>query len=605
MGCVLAITNHYNFRTAAGDYGLYNFSFWDFAHFHVHSAPMYGIYTHQPLNLMDDHFSITLFYLIPFYWLFNWPTSTYTLALIQVLFLLLGAWSVYKLVLLKSKETWLGVIAVLYYFLLYGHFGVYSGDFNIGVIAACMVPLFIYLFEIKRFVAATVIFVLILLSKEIMPIWFVFIMLVLIIEHRKERPIVKKGLLYLVGSAIVFALIFKVFIPLIHRDGTTYSLFNYSNLGPDPAHALLFMLSHPIKTCSLLFANTSGNVAYDGVKQEFYLVYLISGGFVLMYRPKYFLFFLPLILEKMLNDDPSRWSIELHYSIEIVTLLPLAAFYTIGDFKNKHLKYGFAFLLCLLAGGMTFYKLDATNHAMKWSDATKENILHKHFFNPEYNVKEIYDALSLIPADAKVSASGRILPHLSQRLHIYQFPDVQDADYIAVFTFRDYFLMGDSGYTKGINDYIFKSNWDVIKHSYDFVLFKKQPNHLNPADIITYNCQKHLDSVVSCLLNPNLNLWLNNSGNLYFLKEPNKHESMRQFTCNAEKVTARGDSLIASDNSRINLQGTITDEKVRNGKHSIRLKFSVPFGLTSSSSHVKPGDIVILVFGVIRLKAKG
>jgi|GEM_PF-277027 len=604
MGFTLAIGNHYYLRSACADYGLYNFSLWDFAHFHVHSAPMYGVYTHGYLSIVDDHFSIVLFCLVPFYWLFNWLTATYTLALIQVVFMMIAAWAVFKLVLLKTNEMWLAVLSVLYYYLLYGHFSVFSGDFNIGVIACCLVPIFLYLFETKRFVAATIVFVLTMLSKEIMPIWFVFIMLVLMIDHRKEKPIIKKSLLYLAGSVVIFVIIFKVFIPLIHRDGTPYSLFNYAVLGPDPAHAFIFIISHPIKVLCMLFTNTSGNNYFDGVKQEFYLVYLISGGFVLIFRPQYLLFFFPLILEKMLNDDPSRWSIEAHYSIETVTLLPLAVFFILGNIKSRNIKYAGAFLVCFLTGSMTVYKLHSSNHGLKWTNTVKENILSKRFFKPDYDVKEIHRELNLIPADAKVSASEHILPQLSERLFIYQFPDVQDADYIAVFALKDYYQIPDSAYRNFVHKYIFSPDWDVIAHTHDFILFKKQPNHVQPANIVALDWSGlSQDSIVNCLLNPNLNLWLDNSDKMYFIKEPNVHKQMTQYTCDMEKVSTDGDSLTASNNAKLQLQGTLTTEKARSGTHSVRLKFSVPFGLTNPLPHIKPGDIIAL--SVWRYSPKG
>jgi hypothetical protein len=41
-------------------------------------------------------------------------------------------------------------------------------------------------------------------------------------------------------------------------------------------------------------------------------------------------------------------------------------------------------------------------------------------------------ALRLIPADASVSAQTGLLPHLSERVEIHEFPDVEAAAFVAV-----------------------------------------------------------------------------------------------------------------------------------------------------------------------------
>src|SRR5581483_4620763 len=101
------IANHYYFRSYTLDYGIFNYTLWDYAHFHNTPAVMYTPIEKHPMALTETHFSDTLFCLVPFYWLLNWLTGTYTLILIQVAFILFGAWGVYKLVEMKSGNSWL------------------------------------------------------------------------------------------------------------------------------------------------------------------------------------------------------------------------------------------------------------------------------------------------------------------------------------------------------------------------------------------------------------------------------------------------------------------------------------------------------------------
>jgi len=342
---ITVITNHYFFRTFAYDYGSYNFVFWDYSHFKTSICP---IYPTTSIIFLQDHFSFTLMYLIPIYWLLNWLTGTYTLLLTQTVLILFSGWIVYKLIVLKTDNVWLGLAALLHYFLLQGRYSTFTGDVNIAVIVSCMVPFFLYFFEKKKYLAASVIFILALFSRENMPLWFIFIMFVLVMWHRKEKKILFICLGYTLFSILYFVVLFKFFIPLFETPNKSYSLFNYSALGPDPSSAISFVFKHPIEVFRMFFQNHLGRPEFDGIKYEFYWVYIISGGFMLMYRPQYIIWFIPIVAQKMLNDSPLRWGIEWYYSIEVVTLLPIAVFIIIGEVKMKMLKYGLAVLVVFL-----------------------------------------------------------------------------------------------------------------------------------------------------------------------------------------------------------------------------------------------------------------
>ena len=93
----MGILNHYYYRTHTYDYGNYNFALWDYSHFRLSTVPT--IYR----NFLQDHFSFTLMYFVPVFWLFNWLTQTYTLILIQYSLVLVAAWYYYKLYIKRNK----------------------------------------------------------------------------------------------------------------------------------------------------------------------------------------------------------------------------------------------------------------------------------------------------------------------------------------------------------------------------------------------------------------------------------------------------------------------------------------------------------------------
>jgi uncharacterized membrane protein len=465
---IMGIANHYFFRTVTYDYGVYNFAFWDYSHFRISQNP-----AHQG-TFLQDHFSFTLMYFVPIFWLFNWLTGTYTLILIQNAMIMVAAWFSYKLVMLKSKDTWLGIGVLVYYFVILGRYTTLGSDCNIAVISACLIPVFLYYFELKKYIYAFIILVLALFSRENIPIWFVFIFIVLIIEHRKEKKIILISLLGILISVVYFILLFKVFIPAIETADKKFSLFNYGALGTNPSEAIVFIVQHPVESVKMFFVNHLNDPVNDGIKSEFYWVYFLSGGFILFLRPKYLIWFIPIVAQKVLNDSIYRWGISIYYSIEIVTLLPLSVYLVLSEIKSKHFRYGLAVAVCALTLGVTIYKLNPANCRIPWTmHPDKERIYDKSFFKAPFNIQKVHNLLALIPDDARVSASDHILPHLAQRQIIHFFPRVEDAEYIVFSVSDDNYMMPQQENEKYREKYLTSPEWEIIAKEYPVVLLKK------------------------------------------------------------------------------------------------------------------------------------
>ena len=460
FGCIFFTTligNHYYFRTYAFDYGVYNFAFWDYAHFHVSLIPCLEVVGNSRMTFMQDHFSLTFWYFVPLFWIFNWLTGSYTLLILLALFILWSGWATYKLIKLKTNDEWLAVISVLYYFLLQGRYSSFASDCNILIIICCFVPLFLFYFELKKYVVAGILLILLLFSREDMPIWFIFIFLVIGTWHWKDKRVLALCVGGILVCIVYFIVLFKAFIPMLETPNKPYTLFQYSVLGKTPTEALGYCIMHPIDTFKLLYINQFHNPVFNNVKEEFYLVYLISGGFILFFRPQYFIWFIPVIAQKVFNDDEGRWGINGYYSITIVTLLPISVFLIISKFKLRWLRYSFSILVCIMALSVTWYKMNINNRAVPWGTTIKENMFDPAFFHPDYDAGLIHKVLKLIPPDAKLSASSSILPHVSQRSYIYEFPDFKGADYIAAFTFKDYYVSSDSAYSMFFKSFDFLS----------------------------------------------------------------------------------------------------------------------------------------------------
>jgi uncharacterized membrane protein len=473
FGCIYYTTvigNHYFFRTYTFDYSVYNFAFWNYSHFHISPVPCYNVFQKGPITFMQDHFSLILMYFVPVYWLLNWLTGSYTLLIILVTMILWSGWALYSLIKLKTNDDWLAVISVLYYFLLQGRYSSFDADSNILTIVCCFVPLFLLSFELKKYLVSFILLLLILFSREDMPFWLIFIFITLIIWHWKEKKVLRFCFIGIIISLVYLVLLFKVFIPMCETPNKPYSLFQYSALGKTPLEAFLYCFIHPVETFKLLYINPLPDHSLDKIKTEFYMVYLISGGFLLFLRPQYFIWFIPLIAQKMFNDNPVRWGIVSYYAITIVTILPISVFLVISKFKTKWIRYSLSIIVCALAFSQTIYKMGNT---IEWRDTLKENMFASAFYQANFDVAKINTDLKMIPPDAKICASSSVLPHLSQRMYAYEYPDIENADYIALFTYRDYYLTDDNTYSKVLNNHIFSLSWDIIANDPPFLIMKK------------------------------------------------------------------------------------------------------------------------------------
>jgi len=466
---IMAFCNHYYFRTWTYDYGSYNFAFYDYAHFHISDSPVFLPHT----NFLQDHVSFTLMLFVPFYWMLSWLTGTYTLAVLQTLIILAGGLALYKLLELKTSDRLLALLALLQYFTLYGRWASFCTACNLAIIASSAVPILLYYFEKKNFTVVWFILAFILSSREDMALWTAFIGLFLLLSHTKEKDYRFSSIAIIVASIGYFILVFTVIIPLLETPYKKFNLFNYSVLGSNPVEAMSFLLKNPVKCIELLFRNHSGDPAYDNVKKEFFFVYILFGGFLLFYRPKYIILFIPLIFKKMYNDLPVRWSIESYYSIEFVSILPFAVFMIIAGIKHRLIRHMLTVIICLNSLTVTTYKLLEKGRILNY-DNTNFAFYRSSMYKADFDVKSVYRNLNLIPRNAIISVSNSINPHMAFRPKAYFFPRVDDAEYIAVFCKRDTWPYSQEQYNARINHYMTSKEWEIMVNDGTLLILQKR-----------------------------------------------------------------------------------------------------------------------------------
>jgi uncharacterized membrane protein len=461
---LIALVNHYCFRTFALDLGVYTNALYDYAHGQWNDASMFK---EIPRNLLSDHLDFTLILLGPISRIFG----QYTLQLAQIVFVLFGGLGIYKFLLESNLKSSLALIGVLHFFLFFGIYSALSFDYHSNVLAAMLLPWFLLFLQRNDFLKSALVFILMLMCKESVALWLASVSLVLVFENRKD----KRRLIFLFSAFVLSLLYFfiavKIIMPALSPD-KAYGHFKYHVLGADYFDALKNIVFHPIEFLRHLFRNHSGNSNYDWVKTEFYIFIALSGAFVLLLKPTYLLMLLVPIVSKMCYDDPAIWSIDCHYSIEFAPVISIGLFLVLGKLKIVNRQRNLAILASVFSFAVSIRLMD---HTVYRHDYNRLRIYQKGHYNRGHNIQIIHQYLKQIPTNARVSAQSPLVSHLAYRDKAYVYPIVKDAEYIVLSRVEpETYPIEKQGLIQGLNDSIASGRWLIIVDLPEISVLKKK-----------------------------------------------------------------------------------------------------------------------------------
>lgn len=470
--CLISLVNHYNFRTYAFDLGLFNNALYDFAHFRNND---YSLIKERFSNPLADHFSLITHLVSPLYWVFG----SYTMLIVQIAAILFGAQGVYIYFKTRSEKDFLPELAMIHFLSIWGIYSALAFDYHDNVIAAMLIPWFFHYIDNKKKWPSVLVFILVLISKENMALWMTFICIGLVFMYYPDR---EKRLFMIILSIIslfYFFIIVKVVMPNIGAvvTGKEYYHFKYSILGANFKDAITIVLTKPLFVLKSLFINHLENTPDgDGIKTELFKMLLYSGGIFLLLRPPFLFMLIPVFLQKLLSDDYVKWGINLHYSIEFVPILTLACFSWIANCKYKHLSI--ALIVVVLTGASTLYSLK--ERVSKWYWPESHQFYNRSHYICEYNRSSLLEAINFIPPNAKVSAHTQMVPRLAFREVIYQFPTINDAEYLVLLKGENTYPLSKEELQIKINEYQNSNEWVAIYKKNNVFVFKKRQNTLKP-----------------------------------------------------------------------------------------------------------------------------
>ncbi|MFD1467487.1 DUF2079 domain-containing protein [Hymenobacter caeli] len=418
---LVSLVNQYNFRTAALDLGLAAQVVGDWAHGRVAYAAL--LLDSPPTNFLSVHFSLTPVLAVPLYWLVG---GAWALLLMQLGAVLLGALGVWRYARARGATGGEARWALAFFCCQWGIFSALGFDYHDNVVGAMAVPWLALWAGQGRWGWAAAAALFLLVSKENMALWLVFVLLGLAWQHRHRRGAVAGLGLAAAGALGYFLLVTHWVMPALDVAQRPFSqVVRYRQWGASVPGMAWNLLCHPQLLAQALFCNTDPSGAYDYVKLELWGALLCSGALALRRQPWYALMLVPIVGQKLLANDPALWGINQQYSIEFAPVLALALVDAVrrrpaGSARRRGWRWA-------LAGAAGFTLVTLYARQSKWYDRATTNFLTGRHYRCPYDRAALRAALARLPARGPLSVQSNLVPQLPAPRRLYLFPVLRDA----------------------------------------------------------------------------------------------------------------------------------------------------------------------------------
>jgi len=317
----LSLVNHYNFRTNALDLGMFNHALYSFAHGKMNYFTL-DLHGEFPVYLADHFSPLTMLY-SPLYYVFG----SWTLLLVQIVSVLIGALGCYKVFGIYLPNSRLKCLVLIIFLAQWSIMSALAFDFHNNVVAAMMVPWLYYYYLKEKRTAFLILFLLILIAKENMSLWLIFILVGFVLQKgwyeiktnwkkyfRFEVPLI-------LFSAVYFYLVVFKLMPFLYDDASRDMVSRIGYHGETAGGLLTSMISNPVETFRLFFVSDSTDPMSLGIKEELHWVVLLSGGLALILRPAFLIMLVPIYVQKMLNGNSAYWGISSPLTGELAVII--------------------------------------------------------------------------------------------------------------------------------------------------------------------------------------------------------------------------------------------------------------------------------------------
>jgi len=416
------VLRHAAFETAGYDLGNFSQALWNTTHGHFMGMTTVAGATSR----WAFHFEPILFLFVPIYAVFPWPVL---LTVLQTLIVAVGAIPIFLIARHLLGSAWAGVLYAGVYLMLPALQAAVIFDFHGVTLAMSFVAFALWALLQKRYIAFGVWSLLVMSCKEDMPLLVFMMGLYILIIQRHWRV----GMMTVTASLAWFALANFVIIPAYSPIGDSIYIARYSGLGASLKEIMLSFLLHPLRVLA---------IAFEYPKWLYWLQLTMPVAFTSLLSPPLLLLSLPSLAINTLSRESATYTPNMfHYAAPIVPFVVVSSISGVawlsGRLGRNRQEVRSAWrgrLLVLVLGASLGY------HAMAGYTPLRLGFQWPAFDAHDSLAEEM---LEKIPPQASVSAQNPLVPRLANRLQIYIFPKIENAEYIAIDTQGSYYPFGD------------------------------------------------------------------------------------------------------------------------------------------------------------------
>jgi len=462
----ISLVNHFLFRTAALDLGMFNQALYCFSHLKMNYFTLDIADPPRNLTYFADHFSLITLLYSPLYYVFG----TYTLLLVQIGAILLGGIAVFQYSKKHCNFSFVPYFNLIQFYCIWGVYTALAFDFHNNVIAAMLLPWLLLSWD-KNNMKSFIIFVfLMLITKESTGLWLFFILIGMLFKYTERDKKDKLILIILSGvSLIYFLAVVELIMPSISHNYSTFQFERYSKYGNSALSIFYNLISNPLEIVNILF---NGNSDMESqIKRELHYAVLLSGGFAFVFRPYYLIYLIPIYAFKFLTDNINFYGIAGQYSIEFVPIISFALCDWLNNYKRKSLVLILGIISVVSTLCMTYHLIEDSKI---WMDRVKIKFYEAEHYKEKFNIDEIQSELDKVPDKEIICVNSFLAPHLSNREKIYMFPYIRDAKYVIILkSLEDTYPITREEFKYYLNDLYGDTSFLKLSENSSIVLFKK------------------------------------------------------------------------------------------------------------------------------------
>jgi len=390
------------------------------------------------LSLFGVHFSPLFYIALPIYFIFPSPVT------VQLIQAFMVALPVIPIVLISRKyklSNWMTVGAVLLYALYPATAGGTLYDIHENCFLTFLILMAIWAIEKKKNILTAIMVLLVFFVKEDAPV-YIMVLGTFYLFSRKDK---KRGLILMVTSAIYFIIATSV----VKSYGLGIMDNRFSNLFYDQQKGLSQLIRTVLVNPGYVISQIVANYDANGMEKIGYILLMFVPMAAVIFRngKKYSRFILisPVIVINLLTLYVYQHDITFQYNFGSIALMMYLVIMNMADLKPKKAKV--AISVAVICAGVMFMG----------SMAPRLNYYTSKYSQDKATYEKINIALSAVPKNASVCASGFFTPHL-KNLEMYDQNHLEETKY------TDYLVI-DERYTDE------KSKFDTVLSSgqYDLI----------------------------------------------------------------------------------------------------------------------------------------